>query len=170
MDDGILQHWKSLIWCTWSSYWWWEQSNFTKFAVDMQFLVEIARRGGYLTTNMINFLKDLVLEMESAIVSGGFGLNRLPSLPWKLLKDWKKKMEVGWWDWWGGWREWGLPIIFFKWFIEDDDDKLTSKQVTFQPTKISREKGDLLLSFTGCFFFFLTLTTNLDSPFASIWN
>lgn len=42
----------------------------------MQFVVEIARRGGYLTTNMMNSSKDGVLEMESAIVSGGFDINR----------------------------------------------------------------------------------------------
>ncbi|XP_076905876.1 uncharacterized protein LOC143561779, partial [Bidens hawaiensis] len=48
----------------------------TQFALDKQFLVEIARRGGYLTTDMINYLTDVVSQMESAIVSSEFDLNR----------------------------------------------------------------------------------------------
>ncbi|XP_076939841.1 exocyst complex component EXO84B-like [Bidens hawaiensis] len=48
----------------------------TQFALDKQFLVEIARRGGYLTTNMINYLTDVVSRRESAIVSSEFDLNR----------------------------------------------------------------------------------------------
>ena len=47
-----------------------------QFALDMQFLVGIARRGGYLTTNMNHSSTDLVLQMESAMVSAGFDLNR----------------------------------------------------------------------------------------------
>ncbi|KAJ9547717.1 hypothetical protein OSB04_020260 [Centaurea solstitialis] len=53
-----------------------QSDRLTQFALDMQFLVEVARRGGYLTTNMINSSTDLVLQMESAIVSAGFDLNR----------------------------------------------------------------------------------------------
>ncbi|CAH1425095.1 unnamed protein product [Lactuca virosa] len=53
-----------------------QSDRLTQFAVDMQFVVEIARRGGYLTTNMMNSSKDVVLEMESAMVSGGFDINR----------------------------------------------------------------------------------------------
>ncbi|KAJ0796670.1 putative cullin repeat-like-containing domain superfamily, exocyst complex component Exo84 [Helianthus annuus] len=48
----------------------------TQFALDMQFLVEVARRGGYLTTDMISCSTDLVSRMESAMVSSGFDLNR----------------------------------------------------------------------------------------------
>nr|XP_043620220.1 exocyst complex component EXO84A-like [Erigeron canadensis] len=53
-----------------------QSDRLTQFSLDMQFLVEIARRGGYLTTNMINSSTDLVSKMESAIVSKGFDLNR----------------------------------------------------------------------------------------------
>ncbi|KAI3772958.1 hypothetical protein L6452_04154 [Arctium lappa] len=53
-----------------------QSDRLTQFALDMQFLVEIARHGGYLTTNMINSSTDLVLQMESAVVSAGFDLNR----------------------------------------------------------------------------------------------
>ncbi|KAL4571952.1 hypothetical protein LXL04_018720 [Taraxacum kok-saghyz] len=51
-------------------------NKLTQFLVDMQFVVEIARHGGYLTTKMINYQKDIVLKMESAMVSDGFDLNR----------------------------------------------------------------------------------------------
>ncbi|PWA70818.1 cullin repeat-like-containing domain-containing protein [Artemisia annua] len=47
-----------------------------QFALDMQFLVEIARHGGYLTANMVNSSTDLISQMELAIVSTGFDLNR----------------------------------------------------------------------------------------------
>ncbi|KAK9055691.1 hypothetical protein SSX86_026776 [Deinandra increscens subsp. villosa] len=53
-----------------------QSDRLTQFALDMQFLVEIARRGGYLTTNMINWCTDLVSQLESAIVSSEFDLNR----------------------------------------------------------------------------------------------
>ncbi|XP_076942140.1 exocyst complex component EXO84B-like [Bidens hawaiensis] len=53
-----------------------QSDRLTQFALDMQFLVEIARRGEYLTTDMINYSTDLVSQMESAIVSSGFDLNR----------------------------------------------------------------------------------------------
>ncbi|KAI7730164.1 hypothetical protein M8C21_001452, partial [Ambrosia artemisiifolia] len=53
-----------------------QSDRLTQFALDMQFLVEIARRGGYLTTNMIDRSTDLVSQMESAIASSGFDLNR----------------------------------------------------------------------------------------------
>ncbi|XP_071690202.1 exocyst complex component EXO84B-like [Rutidosis leptorrhynchoides] len=53
-----------------------QSDRLTQFALDMQFLVEIAKRGEYLTTNMINYSTDLVSKMEAAILSAGFDLNR----------------------------------------------------------------------------------------------
>ncbi|KAI3741983.1 hypothetical protein L1987_59662 [Smallanthus sonchifolius] len=53
-----------------------QSDRLNQFALDMQFLVEIARCGGYLTTTMINWCTYLVSQMESAIVSSGFDLNR----------------------------------------------------------------------------------------------
>ncbi|KAL8236358.1 hypothetical protein R6Q59_017439 [Mikania micrantha] len=53
-----------------------ESDRMTQFALDMQFLVEMARHGRYFTTNMINWSTDLVSRMEAALASSGFDLNR----------------------------------------------------------------------------------------------
>ncbi|KAI3801094.1 hypothetical protein L1987_29196 [Smallanthus sonchifolius] len=53
-----------------------QSDRLTQFALEMQFLVEMALRGGYLTNNIINRSTGLVSQMESVIVSSGFDLNR----------------------------------------------------------------------------------------------
>ncbi|KAM7501493.1 hypothetical protein LguiB_000397 [Lonicera macranthoides] len=45
--------------------------DFMQFILDIQFLVEIARCGGYLTDNMVNMSLDIISRMESAFVSVG---------------------------------------------------------------------------------------------------
>ncbi|KAI3523669.1 hypothetical protein L1887_01973 [Cichorium endivia] len=112
---------------------------------DLSISISNSGRGGYLTTNMINFLKDLVLEMESAIVSGGFGLNRyvakfateaIEGLAGLEEEKWKSNDEIDEVD--GGSEDY--QSYFSSDSIEDDDDIQTTNQVTFQPTKISCKK------------------------------
>ncbi|KAI3782945.1 hypothetical protein L2E82_13006 [Cichorium intybus] len=125
-----------------------QSDRLTQFAVDMQFLVEIARRGGYLTTNMIDFSKDVVLEMESVIVSGGFDLNRcivdyekvakivmeaIEGLQGLEEEKWKSDDE----------SEDNQSYFSSDSIEEDDDDTQTSKQVFFQPTQISGDKDEV---------------------------
>ncbi|PWA52816.1 hypothetical protein CTI12_AA450470 [Artemisia annua] len=54
------------------------------FALDMQFMVEIARNGGHLTANMVNSSTDLISQKESTIVSAGFDLSsaEINYIPW----------------------------------------------------------------------------------------